>query len=519
MTTNPTQELTRKDFIAPVDVRWCPGCGDYAILNAVQKVFPTLGIPKENFVVISGIGCSSRFPYYMNTYGFHSIHGRAPTLATGVKVSNPDLSVWVITGDGDGLSIGGNHLMHALRRNLDVNILLFNNQIYGLTKGQYSPTSKPGTTTKTSPAGSIDHPINPVEFALASQATFVARTVDTNPKHMAEVFAQAAAHKGTSFVEIMQNCVIFNDKVWEDISSRQVRDDRLVMLEQGKPLLFGKEKPKGIRLNGLQPEVVTIGENGVTEDDVHVHDASLPRSTYAQILAGMKFPDFPTPMGVIREVSGDPTYEGEVEEQIKESIRVKGKPHLAAILKGKEYWEVKDEDTDVRPGGSGPKGNERTEEMEIMAEQISESVLVSSDALTSALRRPIHEAIEQYGTYDVISVSPEDSFSEVIETLRSKNLGAVPVVDKKGALIGILSERDILMDVVLSPLDRDSHTVEDIMTKNPETVSEMSTVGNAINVLSSGNFRHLPIVGRKGRLGLISVKGLMRYLATSHLTD
>ncbi len=249
-------ELSRKDFVTPNDVRWCPGCGDYAILNSLQRTLPELGIKREDFVIISGIGCSSRFPYYMQTYGFHTIHGRAPTVATGVKVANPDLSVWLVTGDGDGLSIGGNHLLHLLRRNLNVTVLLFNNRIYGLTKGQYSPTSPEGTKTKTTPTGSIDHPLNPLLFALGAEATFIARTIDNNPKHMVETFKAAHEHQGVSFVEILQNCVIFNDGAWDGVYSKETRDDHLLKLEAGKPLLFGKNNEKGIRLNGLVPEVV-----------------------------------------------------------------------------------------------------------------------------------------------------------------------------------------------------------------------------------------------------------------------
>lgn len=339
-TIDENVSLTKKDFVAPVEVRWCPGCGDYSILNSVQKVFPELGIPKEDFVVVSGIGCSSRFPYYMNTYGFHTIHGRAPTVATGVKTANPDLSVWMITGDGDGLSIGGNHLMHVLRRNPDINILLFNNRIYGLTKGQYSPTSEKGTMTKTSPMGSVDHPINPLSFALSAEATFVARTMDTNPKHMTETFKAAAAHKGVSFVEVFQNCVIFNDKVFEDVSGRAVRDDQTLMLEHGKPLVFGKEKNKGIRLNGLSPEVVTVGENGVEEKDLLVHDSKLDDTTYAFLLSKLAFPEFPTPMGVIRDVENKLVYEDQVVEQIEAAKAKKGEGDLQALLYGQDYWDI-----------------------------------------------------------------------------------------------------------------------------------------------------------------------------------
>ena len=334
-------KLTRKDFIPPYNIRWCPGCGDYAILNSLQKVFADLGIPKENFVVVSGIGCSSRFPYYMDTYGFHTIHGRAPTIATGVKVSNPDLSVWIVTGDGDGLSIGGNHLLHMIRRNLDVNILLFNNKIYGLTKGQYSPTSELGKKTKSSPQGTIDQPINPLCFALTAESTFVARTMDTNPKHMIETFRAAAEHKGTSFIEILQNCVIFNNQSWGEISGREVREDQLLMLEHNKPLVFGKGKNKGIMIKGLKPEVVTIGENGITIDDILVHNAHDPDPTYAYLLTQMKYPQLPTPMGEFRGVTGNPTYDDLLVDQMKSAVKEYGKGDLETIIKGIGYWEVK----------------------------------------------------------------------------------------------------------------------------------------------------------------------------------
>src|SRR5438128_3878455 len=260
--TDPATQ-TRKDFVSDQDVRWCPGCGDYAILAQVQKLMPELGAPRENFVFISGIGCSSRFPYYMNTYGFHSIHGRAPAIASGLKITRPELSVWVITGDGDGLSIGGNHLLHCIRRNLDLNILLFNNRIYGLTKGQYSPTSLPGHKTKSSPMGSIEQSFNPLAVALGAEATFVARTVDVHTKHLQEVLRRAAAHRGTSFVEIYQNCLIYNANAWDHVTGPDVTDDNTLLLEHGKPMLFGKNRDKGIHLRGLQPEVVSLGE-GVT---------------------------------------------------------------------------------------------------------------------------------------------------------------------------------------------------------------------------------------------------------------
>ncbi len=327
-------ELSRKDFVTPNDVRWCPGCGDYAILNSLQRTLPELGIKRENFVIISGIGCSSRFPYYMQTYGFHTIHGRAPTVATGVKVANPDLSVWLVTGDGDGLSIGGNHLLHLLRRNLNVTVLLFNNRIYGLTKGQYSPTSPEGTKTKTTPGGSIDHPINPLLFALGAEATFIARTIDNNPKHMVETFKAAHEHQGVSFVEILQNCVIFNDGAWDGVYSKENRDDHLLKLEAGKPLLFGKNNEHGIRLNGLAPEIVDS-----TAGDILIHQPDHPSPLYSQMLASLGLPDFPTPIGVIRQIQR-PTYETLVHQQMQEAQAKRGTGSWKELLHGNSTWTV-----------------------------------------------------------------------------------------------------------------------------------------------------------------------------------
>ena len=337
-TTTDGSSLTKKDFVTPNDVRWCPGCGDYAILNAVQRTLPELGIPREQFVVVSGIGCSSRFPYYMNTYGFHTIHGRAPTVATGVKVANPDLSVWMITGDGDGLSIGANHLLHLLRRNLDMNVLLFNNRIYGLTKGQYSPTSEVGKKTKSTPLGSVDHPINPLLFALGSEATFVARTTDTDMKHMVETFKAAQAHKGTSFIEVFQNCVIFNNKTFDSVTSREAKNDQLLVLEEGKPLIFGANQDKGIRLNGLDPEIVTLGD-GIGQDDLLVHQPRNTNSAYANILAQMTYPTFPTPVGVLRQLDGRETYEDALIQQI-DHAQAKGTGNLQELLTGQNSWVV-----------------------------------------------------------------------------------------------------------------------------------------------------------------------------------
>ena len=313
----PPVSMTRKDFMSDQEVRWCPGCGDYAILAQVQKVLADLKVPRENYVFVSGIGCSSRLPYYVNPYGFHTIHGRAPAIASGVKAYRPELSVWVVTGDGDGLSIGGNHLLHALRRNIDLKILLFNNRIYGLTKGQYSPTSEIGKKTKSTPFGSIDYPLNPISFALAAGATFVARTIDTDTAHMHWTFEQAGRHKGSAFVEIFQNCVIYNDEAFREVTDRQIRSDHSIGLEQGKPLIFGKERNKGIRLNGPQMEVVNLG-NGVSETDLVVHDQKKDDPGYAFLLSEMELPRCPVPVGVFRAVE-KPTYEDLLHEQIKKS--------------------------------------------------------------------------------------------------------------------------------------------------------------------------------------------------------
>ncbi len=306
-------KYTFKDFASDQEVRWCPGCGDYVILRAVLKALPEIGRKREDIVFISGIGCSSRFPYYVNTYGMHGIHGRAPAIATGVKLANRDLSVWVITGDGDSLAIGGNHFIHALRRNVDLNILLFNNEIYGLTKGQFSPTSLLGQKTKSSPFGNIQPPFNPGELAIGAEARFFARVPDNLPKQMTEVFVEAERYKGTSLVEIMQNCVIFNDGAFDEYTDKKVREDHLIWLEHGKPMIFGKEHNKGLRLNGLQLEVVTLGEDGITEDDLLVHDAHNPDPALHLMLVRMKMP---LAVGIIRQVDYTP-FDERLDEQIK----------------------------------------------------------------------------------------------------------------------------------------------------------------------------------------------------------
>jgi len=334
------EHLTNKDFTSDQEVRWCPGCGDYAILRAMQKALPALEKKKEDFVFISGIGCSSRFPYYMNTYGFHTIHGRAPAFATGVKLANPKLSVWQITGDGDALAIGGNHFIHALRRNIDINILLFNNEIYGLTKGQFSPTSKKGIKTKSNPHGTTDEPFSPSDLAIGAQGSFFARVVDTNPKLMQKIFTEAEEHRGTSLVEILQNCVIFNDKTFADITGKEVKQNAQIILEDGKPMLFGSEMNQGIILNGFKLEVVTIGENNVTEKDILIHDAKEQNPTLHAMVARMRPPEFPAALGIIRAVRFSTFDEGLLSQLEYEKENAKFKT-VDELLKSGETWEVK----------------------------------------------------------------------------------------------------------------------------------------------------------------------------------
>ncbi len=337
MAEKNTTILTKKDFTSDQEVRWCPGCGDYAILAQVQKVFPELGVPKENFLVVSGIGCSSRFPYYMDTYGFHSIHGRAPGFASGAKAANPDLSVWVVTGDGDAMSIGGNHFIHVMRRNFDMNILMFNNRIYGLTKGQYSPTSELGKVTKSTPGGSLDYPFNPPALALGSGSTFVARTIDREQKHMAQIFRDSYAHKGTSFVEIYQNCNIFNDGAFSSLTDRETKMETQLVLENDKPMIFGKDKNKGLRLNGSQFEVIEF-EKDYSIDDVLIHNSN--DKNLAILLSEMTYNiDLPTPIGILYAES-KPTYEDMLSNQIESIIDSKGKGDLDSLLKGSNTWCV-----------------------------------------------------------------------------------------------------------------------------------------------------------------------------------
>ncbi len=335
---SPLPLLTPNDLASDQDARWCPGCGDFSVLAILKNVLAGLGIPRERFVFVSGIGCASRLPYYLNVYGLHGIHGRAPALATGVKLANPDLQVWVVTGDGDALSAGGNHLLHVLRRNVDLKILLLNNETFGLTKGQYSPTSRPGTRTRTSPAGSFETPLRPLSVALGAEASFVARTIDVDVHHLTETLQRAAAFKGAAFVEVYQNCKVFNDGVFDYATDPTTKADATLVLEHGKPLIFGKDRNQGIRVKNVEPEIVTLA-NGITVNDLLRHDEQAVEPTRAFLLSRLIGPEFPECLGVFRAVER-PTFDGQIHELIRGARRVTGPGKLDALLAGDDSWTV-----------------------------------------------------------------------------------------------------------------------------------------------------------------------------------
>lgn len=494
-------KLTRKDFVSDQAVRWCPGCGDYAILAQVQKVMPDLGVPKENIVFISGIGCSSRFPYYMDTYGIHSIHGRAPTVATGLKISNPDLNVWVITGDGDGLSIGGNHLLHACRRNVDLNIVLFNNRIYGLTKGQYSPTSRTGHKTKSSPMGSLEQPLNPIALALASEATFIARTIDAHVKHLAATLEVAAAHKGVSFLEVYQNCIIFNPNEWVGLDDRKVRDDNILYLEHGKPMVFGKNNDKGIRLVGFRPEVVELGDE-FTEDDLLVHDETSLQLAY--ILSSMEHPEYPAPMGVIRRVE-KPTYTAGLLGQVATAQMMKGEGDLDALFRSADMWEVKDS-ADGTAQMAGTVSSELEEQYIDEIDQSPAGVETMADHIETD---PI--AVLQPKT--PISVTENATVANAVRQMNMHNIGCVVVTDGAGVITGIVTENDVLMRVAGGTVDLTQTAVSEVMTADPMCLSLDSPLAQAFHLMSVHGFRHLPLVDEEYHpVGVISSRDVVRYL-------
>jgi 2-oxoglutarate ferredoxin oxidoreductase subunit beta len=509
-------KLTRKDFVSDQTVRWCPGCGDYAILAQMQKVLPDLGISREKIVFISGIGCSSRFPYYMNSYGIHSIHGRAPTLATGLKIANPDLSVWVITGDGDGLSIGGNHLLHILRRNLDINIILFNNRIYGLTKGQYSPTSLPGHKTKTSPMGSLEQSFNPLSVAIGAEATFVARTIDTNVKHMAEILRRAAEHKGTSFVEIYQNCVIFNDNAWNYATNAAERDENVLELVHGQPMVFGKNRDQGIRLNELVPEVVSL--DLVAREDLLVHNEFATEPSLAYLLSRMRHPEFPEPVGVFRSVE-KPIYEEGMMNQIEDATRHKGSGGLTRLYHAAETWETLPQPEPVDNGrswvtvdtsGAGYLDEEYVG-VSFHGERASGSV--TDHSLISDTLADLEPRIS-------LTAHVDTSLAEAVRMLKELNVGFMALVDDEGKLAGVFTEGDIFRKVACKVEDLSQARVKDFMTSRVTTLKADAKLAHALHLMSIHKFRHVIIVNDQGKpSGVLSFRAVVRYIEEKFLAE
>lgn len=463
----PVPAQNRKDYSSDQEVRWCPGCGDYSILAQVQKVLPELGLPRENFVFVSGIGCSSRFPYYMDTYGIHSIHGRAPTLATGLKVARPDLHVFVITGDGDGFSIGGNHMLHVLRRNVNLTVILFNNRIYGLTKGQYSPTSLPGAKTKSSPMGTVEQPLNPLSVALAAEATFVARSVDTEIKHLGEVLKQAALHPGAAFVEVFQNCNIFNDGAWDHVKDNATKKDHTLLLEHGKPMVFGGGS-KGIRFNHqtMLPEVVSLGE-GISESDLLVHDAHRSDPALAYLMSRLTFPEFPVPLGIFRAVH-KPLYEEGLMAQVQQARQLKGKGDLRALFCSSDLWSVGEDGRENHSlSASSP---------ELMEEMLSGWSAGYGDLALKAARTPL----AQVALAPVPSVSAQATLAEGLPHMKN---GFLALVDAQGCFAGSLTSQDLIRVATL--VDRPEQVLlEQVGIQKEAFVSVKSTLNQAVHEMA-----------------------------------
>ena len=518
-TVDEKPHYTRDDFVSGQDVRWCPGCGDYAILSVMQKTLADFTTTKrENHVFISGIGCSSRFPYYMNTYGFHTIHGRAPAIATGLKLVRPDLTVWVVTGDGDGLSIGGNHLIHCLRRNVDLKIILVNNEIYGLTKGQYSPTSKLGKVAKSTPEGSIDYPINPLCIAIAAEATFIARTVDSDPRHMGQVLQQAMNHKGVAFVEIFQNCVIFNKDTHLPIVGREFRDDRAIYLEHGKPLVFGKNKDRGIKLNGLDIEIADLAAHPEGSKDLLVHDTRIASPHYSYLLTQMEYPEMPVPFGVFRDIQ-KPTYEGMMDEQTQAAVQKRGAGNLKDALYTSEVWKVEAKKEAPSPVTDKKSLETATPQKNYWHEEEMSSMLKGEAKPT---KDKLQKLIMGEKLSDFISkvppiiISPETSVKEMIERMQAlPGKGCVLICDDKKKLIGIASIRDILLKVAGMIKDTSKVPVKQIMTPRPETLDKDAPLSYALHKMSIGKFRHVPVLDNGVPIGVVSTRDLIEYLTAA----
>ncbi|HLA16590.1 MAG TPA: thiamine pyrophosphate-dependent enzyme [Candidatus Limnocylindrales bacterium] len=520
----PLPTLTRKDFVNDVDPRWCPGCGDYSILAQTQKVMPDFGYPRENIVFISGIGCSGRLPYYMNTYGFHTIHGRAPTIATGLKAARPDLMVWVITGDGDALSIGGNHLLHSMRRNVDLRLVMFNNRIYGLTKGQASPTSEFGKRTKSTPLGSIDYPVQPLTVALAAEASFVARSVDTHTEHLQTTLNAAGFHRGSAFIEVLQNCNIFNDGAWRDFTDREVRDDRTLVLEHGKPMIFGKTREQGIRLRGLHPEVVTIGKDGVTEGDLLVHDAHAEEPHLALILSRMWWPDYPVPVGVLRDVTR-PTHDQLLGEQVVEAVAQQGEGDLAQALVSGETWTVVAEERSVDTRAIPEVRSARTRTRGLICPVCRFQNFEGEDACENCgadLRTS--DIPQQAGSFtgrlmgehlDALGVGPPPSIEvdapvvEAIARMHRESIDCLLVIED-GALVGIFTERDAVLK--LAGRSMIGVGVREVMTLDPVVLRHDEPIAVAINKMAVGGFRHIPIVDEGSPIGVVAAKDVFEHI-------
>ena len=504
--------LKPADFASDQDVRWCPGCGDYSILAQMKKMLPSLGVPRENLVFISGIGCSSRFPYYMNTYGIHSIHGRAPALATGLKAARPDLTVFVITGDGDGLSIGGNHLMHAIRRNLDINIVLFNNRIYGLTKGQYSPTSPLGKVTKSTPSGSIDNPLHPLSIAIGCEATFVARSIDVNIKHLGEVLQRGAEHKGTAFIEVYQNCNIFNDGAWNYATDRASKADTVLQLEHNKPLIFGKNRDKGIRLNGLDPEVVELGK-GITEDDLLFHDEKAPEPSLAYLLSRLRHEDgFPEPIGVFRAVDA-PKYDVELNKQVKEAIASKGQGDSNKLFSSGETWTVAEQDIDNVRGRQDTNGEPHDDTVVEEASGIRVPIGEVEPEQTEIDKSLEQDLVSVLSQRKHVIVQPDAKVGDVLGQLVGQGVGCAIVVDDEEKVVGIFSERDALLKLNTEYAQLKDHPISEFMTKDPETLQASAKIAFAVQRMDLGGYRHVPIVDADKRLqAVISVRDILSYL-------
>jgi 2-oxoglutarate ferredoxin oxidoreductase subunit beta len=503
--------LTRKDFASDLAVRWCPGCGDFSVLSQVQKTMPELGMPRENIVFISGIGCSSRFPYYMDTYGIHSIRGRAPTLATGLKCARPELTIFVVTGDGDGLSIGGNHFLHALRRNIDINILLLNNRIYGLTKGQYSPTSEIGKKTKSSPDGSIDNPINPIGVAIGAETSFIARTVANFQKHMAGVILRAAEHRGATLVEIAQNCKIFNDGAWRHLTDPDTKADQVLFLEHGKPMIFGNAGEKGIRLNGLTPEVVDVAEVG--EENLLVHDEAAAEPTLAYFLSRMGPPDFPTPVGVLRCVD-KPVYDQALMAKV-EAARAGDPPGLDELFRRGESWTIPARDVDGIECPCCEHVNlPGADECEMCLISLTHEERSSAEVRQLIQASLYEDTVADLGPTAAVTVSEETTVREAFGIMKDRSIGSVVVVDGEGRLAGLFTERDILALVADEDVAAADRPVRSLMTRDPETATMTSSLAEVIHRLTVSDLRYLPVIEEERRpVSIVAARDVVDFLS------